>query len=195
MAHDFGGGTTSARVPVGTSEREQARIPHTKSPPFLFAFHPYRWQCIDGEWLPDLARKLIEPGVGRVDRTSDTTLMEVAAAKHGWTIIPRDRVPAGTPDGTYLAAYRCKDGLHHCSIWETPQSAGSRAMGHAVDRAGYHNWLRWLMQEGIVPPITEAVRQRLEAKRRKRETREQAKQAEEAKPRKPAASKKGPTDG
>ena len=199
MAHDFGGGTTSARVPVGTSEREQSRIPHTKSPPFLFAYHPYRWMCVDGEWLPDLTRKFIDPGVGRVDRTSDTTLMEVSAAKHGWIIIPRDRVPAGTPDGTYLAAYRCRDGLHHCSIWETPQSAGSRAMGHAVDREGYHDWLRWLLKERIVPPITEPVRQRLEAKRRKREAKRAARAGDatpDAKPpAKKAPAKKADADG
>lgn len=179
MAHDFGG-PEGARIPVGQSEREQARIPHAKTSPYIYSYHPYRWMWVDGEWLPILTRKRLEPGVGRIDRTGDTTLMEVAAHRHGSILIPRDRVPPGTPGGTYLAAYRCRDGIHYCDVWETPQHAGGRPMGHAVDRDGYHDWLRWLVREGHVPPITEAVRQRLEGKRAKRRAKRDARLAERA---------------
>ena len=201
MAHDFGGGNgggeaRAARVPVGSTAAEEARIPHPRTARFVYAYHPMRWFKVGDEWLPDLKRKVIDVGVGRVDSKFDDALMRVSELRAGGVIIEPKMVPPNTPDGTYLAAYRCKEGTHYCSVWETPQYAGSTPLGHAVDLDGFHDWLRWLVKEGIVPRISEPVRQRLEAKLRKREAKRAAREAESAaKPAKKAPAKKAPADG
>src|SRR5690606_29896195 len=127
-------------------------------PRFVFVHHPMRWQYIDGEWLPLLRRKVLDVGVGRVDSRGDDTLMRVSELRAGCVIIEPHQVPPGTPDGTYLAAYRCRDGMHYCSAWETPVWSGTVPLGYEVDHEGRRAYLRWLVAEGIVPRITEPVR-------------------------------------
>ena len=53
MAHDFGAG----RQPRSLSARgADTRLPHKPKPNFFFKHHPYRWELVDDEWLPQLGR-------------------------------------------------------------------------------------------------------------------------------------------
>jgi len=60
-----------------------------------YTHHPAHWQCVDGEWLPDLGQMLAIPGLNRVDKNGDTALTEVHLNKKGVTIIPWEVEPGG----------------------------------------------------------------------------------------------------
>ena len=140
----------------------QTRLPHRSNAPFYFMHHPLCWDLVDGEWLPSLRKMLIEPGVGGVDKLGGTTLAETVRVKQGWTILPWHLVPADVPGGSYLRRYLAQGPAHaayfHVSAWERPRALGGRVVDSEIDLEGYRAWLRWLVEEGHVAPITpEAV--------------------------------------
>lgn len=145
----------------------EARLPHLSNAPFLLMYHPLRWSFVDGEFLPNLGRMSLEPGVGGVDKTGDSSLAETLRRKKGWIPIPWTTVPPGTPGGQYIQRYLARGprgaDFYHCEVWEKPRHLAGRVMASVVDDEGRKAWLRWLVAEGHVPPISDEARELLAA--------------------------------
>jgi hypothetical protein len=111
-----------------------------------YIWHPARWQCIDGEWLPVLAVMRATPGVNSVDKDGDTSGAETKLRREHWTVIPWDVV-----EGGYVTEYEGVRGPVRLSRWETPRMvAGSVVL--TSDEAGYREFLRGLVVSGVVRP-------------------------------------------
>ena len=109
-----------------------------------YTHHPAHWQCVDGEWLPDLGQMIAIPGLNRVDKNGDTALAEVHLAKKGMTIIPWDAEPGG-----YCVQYAGSNGPVFLSKWEKPKLvAGQTRM--TFDTGGYRAFLRRLVAENVI---------------------------------------------
>lgn len=109
-----------------------------------YTHHPAHWQCVDGEWLPDLGQMVAIPGLNRVDKNGDTALAEVHLGKKGVTIIPWEAEPGG-----YCVQYAGVNGPVFLSKWERPKLVANQVrMTSDVD--GYRAFLRRLVAEGIV---------------------------------------------
>ena len=187
----------SAEPPKPKLARNLLNLP--PSPVFFLKYHPARWGVIGGQILPILGRLAVSPGVGAVDKRGDTALAEAEAAKRGWRVIPWEAIQILHPErSTYVKVYEGKRGKVHLTMWETPRAVGGRVRVH-VDEEGYHEWLRALIDEGIIPPpdpdIVDALLEqadsviartqdrggyRLEAARRRKAELEQAIAATEA---------------
>lgn len=145
----------------------EARLPHISNAPFLLMYHPLRWTFADGEYLPNLGKMVLEPGVGGVDKSGDSALAETIKRKKGWIPIPWSCVPSGTPGGQYIQRYHARGpsgaDWYHCEIWEQPRQLAGRVMSSVIDDEGRKRWLRWLVAEGHVPPISDEARELLAA--------------------------------
>lgn len=109
-----------------------------------YTHHPAHWQCVDGEWLPDLGQMMAIPGLNRVDKNGDTALAEVHLAKKGMTIIPWDAEPGG-----YCVQYAGSNGPVFLSKWEKPKLvAGQVRM--STDQEGYRAFIRRLVADGFI---------------------------------------------
>jgi len=193
----------AGRVPA----QRQARIDRlnmARSADFLLKWHPARWHCVDGEWLPQLGKIRREHGVNGVDRRGDTALAETNATRRGWRIIPMAACPATmTPDGLpgYVRVYDGRSGPVHMTPWELPKQVGGRVILKS-NGDGYNEWLRWLVEQGhvwpadpdIIEALTDIQRARLERNQSNSEgdPRQQAKALAEAS--KLAAMIKGAAD-
>lgn len=170
MPTDFSGG----RAPTRRQSHRAAILNEPARPMFDLKHHPARWQEVDGELLPNLARLSHQRGVNNVDHHGDTTLAEVHASRQGWTILPPSSCPASmTPDGIegYVRVFDGKSGPIHVTPWERPRSLGSRVVWDR-DEEGYRVWLRHLVAEGFVPPpdaaVVDIIREGLIAKRERK---------------------------
>ena len=109
-----------------------------------YTHHPGHWQCVEGEWLPDLGQMVSIPGLNRVDKNGDTALAEVHLAKKGMTVIPWEVEPGG-----YCVQYAGANGPVFLSKWEKPTLvAGQTRM--TVDTEGYRAFLRRLVAENVI---------------------------------------------
>ncbi len=168
MAHDF----DAAPAPGG--ERQIGHIgapgartdilPHLANSPYVLRYHPLRWQHIDsehtadgGEWLPLLGQRTVSLGVNCTGADGNQAHANEYDSRHGWQRIDLRT----TQDGkSYLRGRECAGGTYHYQRWETPRAVGTEVMASDVDTAGYYTWLRWLLAEGHIAPIT------VDAKRR-----------------------------
>jgi hypothetical protein len=145
----------------------EARLPHISNAPFYLAYHPLRWSFLDGEFLPNLLKIVIEPGVGGVDKSGDSSLAETLRAKQGKVILPWSLVPPGTPGGQYIHRFLARGpkgaDWYHCEVWETPRQLAGRVMQSVIDTEGRRAWLRWLVAEGHIPQISDEAREFLAA--------------------------------
>lgn len=170
MAHDFDAG------PKGPLQEEEvtalhatreAHLPHARNSRFVLRYHPLRWMWVDnadaadgGEWLPAVAQRTIALGVNGMSADGDDAHANAYDARHGWQTIALDC----TPDGrSYLRRQRARGGYYHYTRWETPRSVGGEVLSSHVDQAGYYDWLRWLVAEGHVAPISEDAKMRCSA--------------------------------
>lgn len=156
--------TEQARVPRGVRNRYK----------FLLQAHPHRWAWYpedadaghDG-WLPLLGRIQLTPGCNGVGDGNVATLAMVRAAEGGWLVL--------LPSDPRLGKYRYytqgfpgggRNGVY-ASIWDSVRIVGNRAIW-SFDDKGYREFLRFLVDSGIVPPIDSAVRDGLVADARSR---------------------------
>ena len=109
-----------------------------------YTHHPGHWQCVEGEWLPDLGQMVAIPGLNRVDKNGDTALAEVHLGKKGMTIIPWEVEPGG-----YCVQYAGASGPVFLSKWERPKLvAGQTRM--STDTEGYRAFCRRLVADGVI---------------------------------------------
>lgn len=146
MAATFGNPTSFAgRAPV-LPTAHQARLNHDAVPAWWYMAHPSRWMCVNGEWLPQLAKLSSKPGQSNVRSNGDTSYAETMARKEGWTIITWDAV-----EGGYLRVFDGVAGAVHLSRWETPRQVGAQLV-ILPDEDGYHAFLRHLLEAGYIAP-------------------------------------------
>ena len=144
---------------------------------WLYMALPTRWMFVETaegfEFLPQLGKLKIDPGVGGVLDGGDTTAAEVMRAKKGWIII--------RPNDPRLGDRR------HRVVKKFPHATGKPFYTDASEEvdvvAGrlypteggedYYEFLRDLVTSGIVPPIHPMVlKAELEEQRSKVERRE-----------------------
>ena len=162
MGHDFGtGNTTAATSGFATSTAEAltgagstTRLRMPPSPNFLYCHHPERWQIMDGEVLPVLHKLEQSPGVANVSPRNGGDMSGAIGVKvkNGWTIIPHDVIPGG-----YVRKFEGAFGPIHLTKWETPRQHGLRAYDPKVDITGYREFLRDLMNRGVLQPPMEHI--------------------------------------
>ena len=137
-------GPTFAGRPAVTSSAGAPKLNLPSNSQWWYIWHPARWQCIDGEWLPVLAKMRATPGVNGVDKDGDTSGAETKHRREHWTVIPWDVV-----EGGYVTEYDGVRGPVRLSRWETPRMvAGSVVL--TSDEPGYHEFLRGLVASGVV---------------------------------------------
>ena len=124
-----------------------------KSPRFLFRHHPFRWMFVGGEWLPQLGKLRIDPGVGGVAEGGGIDLAVAGGLRRGWQVIqPSDPRLGQYQD--YLVAYPHAAGGN--TYLDPFQKVSVEAGRLFVDGGGedYYKFLRHLISSGIVAPIT-----------------------------------------
>lgn len=170
MPHDFDAPPSSPlqeeEVTAIHATREAA-LPHQANSRFIFRYHPLRWMWVDdehsakgGEWLPQVGQRTIALGVNGVGADGDTAHAEAYDRRHQWRAIP---LTCTEDDRSYLRRMRARGGYYHYTRWETPRWVGDEVLASDIDTAGYYAWLRWLVAEGHVPPISEDAKQRCSA--------------------------------
>ncbi len=149
---------------------QAAKLPHPPNAQFVFKWHPLRWQFFphlpedpqspeEGEWLPVLGTMQLDLGVGGIDKTGDDSMARAQLARRGWFLLERGTVPAGTRGGDYVTAWPCNGGWHYTTAWETPQHVAGRVVKSKIDEAGYRRYLRWLVAEGHIRPMSDGARE------------------------------------
>ena len=116
--------------------------------------------CINagrGEFLPSLGKLKLDGGVGGCDYNpiSGFKIKDALenARQNGWTVLMPQHVGV-----EYVRVYETPGGKAHLSMWERviPQP-GRRPAAIVADTAAYHDWLRGLISDGIIPPIDPRV--------------------------------------
>ena len=144
---------------VDREERhDAAKIPRRvkKRPRFFFQHHPMRWMFVGGEWLPQLAKLAVDPGVNGVTEGGGMDLAFAAAMRRGWQIIqPSDPRLGEYQD--YLVSYPHEAGGN--TYLDPFQEVTVEAGRMFIEGGGesYHAFLRHLVTAGIVPPISPNV--------------------------------------
>lgn len=123
------------------------KLPPT--PPFIFKYHPARWQVLRRRLVPLLGKlKLMDGNNGvTIDRQSGRASLAPAKAmleSQGWTIIPLNK----TQDGKSYCV-RVLGSQIHVERWAKTFPGSDKIQS---DEAAYVEWLCWLREEGIIPP-------------------------------------------
>lgn len=158
--HDFATDSRpeTSRIPT-RGGRGRTKLPHDRNNEFISRWHPLRWQWVEveddsepsGEWLPLLGDRTHSLGVNGIGFDHSTVFADAYDKEHGWTVVPYDL----TPDGRdYVIRTECRNGWYHHTRWETPRHIAGRGLASSIDLAGYWSWLRWLVTEGHIPPMS-----------------------------------------
>ncbi len=150
MAHNFGKTSMDGAIvgaPPTQPTQQQTVLNHPPSARWWYQHHPARWYVTDGCLLPLLGKLVGEPGVNGVTKNADIGPAQLAASRRGWTLIPWSVV-----DGGYVRAFQGRRGTVHLSIFETPKIVGNRTI-IKHDHAGYRQFLKDLLNSGVIPPI------------------------------------------
>ena len=137
-------GGTFAAQPASRPQGMATMLNMPSNAAWWYTHHPGHWQCVEGEWLPDLGQMVAIPGLNRVDKNGDTALAEVHLGKKGMTVVPWEVEPGG-----YCVQYAGANGPVFLSKWEKPKLvAGQTRM--TLDTEGYRAFLRRLVADGII---------------------------------------------
>jgi len=173
-------------IPTSDLVDPKPRIVARPNWPFFLRHWPEAWDIgTEGldkpTWLPQVVQHIMRPGAGGM-RTLKKGMNPADvyfnakrdAEREGWIyvelneVVPADCLPPGVPEGPYFRAVACRDkktgtlGKHYVEAWEVPvASAANRKQKFQYDRAGYNRWRASLVTRGLIPGITEDVRQAL----------------------------------
>ena len=137
-------GGTFAAQPASRPQGMATMLNMPSNAAWWYTHHPGHWQCVEGEWLPDLGQMVAIPGLNRVDKNGDTALAEVHLGKKGMIVIPWE-----VETGGYCVQYAGSNGPVFLSKWERPKLvAGQTRM--TVDTEGYRAFLRRLVAENVI---------------------------------------------
>jgi hypothetical protein len=145
---DIGAATTEFNLDEGGGIGPSLpRLPVT--PPFIFKYHPARWQVLRGRVVPLLGKlKLVDGGNGvTIDRDSGRPSLATAKAmleSQGWALIPLK----ATQDGKSYCV-RVQGSAIHVERWAKTFPGSDKIQS---DDKAYVEWLCWLREERIIPP-------------------------------------------
>ena len=139
-------------------EMPRATRPVVNAPPqprFFFMSHPNRYDVIDGELLPHLAKFRLAPGVNGVEPTGDYLVAKAGFERRGWSVIPwnclEDFEAFGESYSEYLQYFEGKGGAIYTEIWVRPVQTTGGVPRWNFDEAGYRKFQRDLIKGGHVP--------------------------------------------
>lgn len=146
MAKNFGAADagTFAPQPAARPAGMATLLNMPSNAAWWYTHHPAHWQCVDGEWIPDLTQMVAIPGLNRVDKNGDTALAEVYLAKKGMIVIPWEVEPGG-----YCMQYPGTSGPVFLSKWERPKLVAGQ-LRITPDAEGYRAFCRRLVTDGII---------------------------------------------
>ena len=151
-------GPTFAGRPAVQSTARAPKLNLPSNSQWWYIWHPARWQCIEGEWLPVLSQLRATPGVNGVDKDGDTSGAETKLRREHWQVIPWDII-----EGGYVVEYDGVRGPVRLSRWETPRMVAGQVV-ITSDESGYREFLRGLVSSGVVRPpdphTVDALRER-----------------------------------
>ncbi len=133
-------------------------------PPYLLTYLPERWGVIEGRVVPILSKLVARKGVNGVDfdERAKKVLMEGAitqARAKGGTVIPWN------VDGKGRSYIKRVKGAGWVSRWETLYAGSDQ---RTVDSVGYADWLRSLIERGVLPDpplyVLESLAEQLRAR-------------------------------
>lgn len=168
------------RVQSRSTAAPSARVIPGNSP-FRLAFDPHSWQFHPdtGEFLPQLRKLPLKPGVNGVTENLAEKPLIARAIEKGWQWLGTSDAKLGEYQGYCVSIRNDKGQRHHFSIWEAPRLVGrrlhwvdgfdedaadkARAKGEDLSEfAGrYRDFLRFLLTEKVVPGIDDAVREEM----------------------------------
>lgn len=135
------------------------------SPPFLLAYHPQKWDVIEGYCLPALATVAVEAGVNNVENVTrggktvpDWTEAAKVHTRKGGTIIPHNKGPGGK---SYMQRVQVKHGYCHLTVFATAHRGSDNL---TIDGKGYADWIHGLFADGTLEPPPAYVLHNLRAK-------------------------------
>lgn len=124
------------------------------TPDFRLKAHPARWECVGGEWLPQLGKMRLEPGLNGIDHRMGEAQARENARQRGWILLDQDTIGF-----EYVRRYPVRGGFCHLEKWVIVKSMpGNRPALLKPDTAGYNAFRRKLIEDGHVPPIDEDVK-------------------------------------
>ena len=144
---------------VKQEERHDAvKLPRRskKQPRFLYKHHPYRWAFMGGEWLPQLGKLRIDPGVGGVTSGGGLDLAIAANMRRNWTVIQPSDPRLGEYQDYQVAMPHEAGGYSYIDPFQKVSVEAGRMF---VEPGGedYLNFLRRLVSSGIVPPMSKNI--------------------------------------
>jgi len=144
------------------AERHDAlKLPRSvkKRPPFLYKSHPLRFSFYakTGEWLPDLAKMWIDPGVDGVADSGDITIALAGNTSRGWQIIQPSDERLGEFKNYSQKLPHISGGHSHIPIFMGIDVEAGRAF-ITPDTDRWVAFRRHLIASGIVPPCSENIR-------------------------------------
>ena len=128
-----------------------------REPPFLFTFHPFRWQFTDGEWTPILGKLRIDPGVNGVSDTGGTDLAVAGFMRRGWLVIQPSDERLGEFKNYSQRLPHARGGSSHMDVFITCEIEAGRLF-ITEGGAEYKRFLRHLVTSGIVPAISDNIK-------------------------------------
>lgn len=125
--------------------------------PWIYAHNPFGWQYIaeKGCWLPQLNQIVIARGGNGVNSNGNPNLAIAGARNKGFTIIDENDVRLGKYMN-YLREYDAVGGKHYTTEFDSIRILGNKVITD-FDRDGYHDFLEYLVDSGIVEPMDEFV--------------------------------------
>lgn len=148
------------------SKRNQESLPKIRNKfPFIFQAHPFRYYFDEADfdagndgWLPALGRINVSPGVGGVGDGNVTTMAEVKAADKQWVVL-KEGDPRLGPYAFYTQRFPSAGrSAVYGSIWDSVKLLGGKVLWQ-FDEKGYREFLRYLVDSGVVPAIDENVKE------------------------------------
>jgi hypothetical protein len=169
QAYQTGAARAEAVVPGISSGRDTTPYPAVEpASPFVLVFDSNRWAVIDGKVVPLLYKLQFSAGTNGVDRGADNlpapALAIAMIEERGHKLIPfmadgtsyLIRVQVGTAKvkktGQVIPVYS-----HH-TRWETLYPGSTEIQ---TDTPGYARWLRWLVDNRVIPEPRPYVLERL----------------------------------
>lgn len=125
---------------------------------FLYMHHPHRWQYMAaaGEWLPQLGKLKMDPGVGGVTDEGGTDLAVAQHTRRGWQMIRPSDERLGKFRWYVQKIPKAGRGAVHCDATESVEVVGGRAFWTEGGDA-YRDFLRHLVGSGIISPMSKQV--------------------------------------
>jgi hypothetical protein len=124
---------------------------------FYFKHHPMRFMFVGGEWLPQLAKLRIDPGVDGVVSGGGIDLAVAGNMRRGWQIIQPSDARLGEYQDYMVALPHEAGGNTYIDPFQKITVEAGRMF---VEEGGedYYAFLRHLVTSGIVAPISDNIK-------------------------------------